>query len=72
MVSLPLKPVWMLLKFYEKLFKNPKFKAEQVLRLNENKAFDHSEAKKDFSYSPITFKKGIEILIQDIERHKNG
>ncbi len=71
-VPLPLKPVWMLLKFYEKLFKNPKFKAEQVLRLNENKAFDHSEAKKDFSYSPITFKKGIEILIQDIERHKNG
>ncbi len=32
---------------------------EQVLRLNEDKVFDHLAAKQDFKYSPRTFAEGI-------------
>ena len=34
-------------------------KAEQVLRLNEDKAFPHEEAARAFGYSPMAFEKGI-------------
>ncbi|MBW4496561.1 MAG: NAD(P)H-binding protein [Oscillatoria princeps RMCB-10] len=33
--------------------------AEQVLRLNEDKVFDHTAAKEDFNYSPRPFTEGI-------------
>ena len=32
---------------------------EQILRLNEDKVFDHTPAQKDFNYSPRTFAEGI-------------
>jgi len=34
-------------------------KAEQVLRLNENKDFSHAGAQKDFGFSPLSFEEGI-------------
>ena len=34
-------------------------KAEQILRLNENKNFDHSDATDDFGYRPHSFAEGI-------------
>ena len=34
-------------------------KAEQIRRLNEDKAFSHSEAQDAFGYAPILFKDGI-------------
>ena len=58
-IHLPLKPLLFLLNILEKFIKNPPIKAEQLLRLNENKKFSHDEAKKDFDYQPISFKKGI-------------
>ena len=39
----------------EKLEFSLKIKAEQVLRLNENKDFSYAEAQKDFGFSPLTF-----------------
>ncbi|MGB0452426.1 MAG: SDR family oxidoreductase [Bacteriovoracaceae bacterium] len=32
---------------------------EQIQRLNEDKSFDHDEAKKDFHFNPISFEEGI-------------
>jgi hypothetical protein len=32
---------------------------EQILRLNEDKVFDHQAAKEDFNYSPRSFTEGI-------------
>jgi nucleoside-diphosphate-sugar epimerase len=37
----------------------PHITPEQVLRLNENKAFSHEEAGNDFGYSPLSFDDGI-------------
>ena len=48
-----------LLTIAEKIGIRLPIKAEQVKRLNENKSFDHDDAKKIFNYSPTSFKKGI-------------
>jgi nucleoside-diphosphate-sugar epimerase len=43
----------------EKLpFRTP-VKEEQILRLNENKDFDHAEAARDFGFAPRPFAEGI-------------
>jgi len=34
-------------------------KAEQILRLNEDKAFSFDEAARDFGYKPLCFQEGI-------------
>ncbi|QNU66804.1 NAD(P)H-binding protein [Ruminiclostridium herbifermentans] len=60
-IHVPSKLSYNLLRAYEKVSKKPILKAEQVLRLNENKAFSHEEAKADFGYSPTTFEEGISL-----------
>lgn len=71
-VNIPLKPSLWLLSFYEKvclfLKCKPRLKAEQLLRLNENKDFTHREASKDFGFAPRTFKAGISSLIQELKK----
>jgi nucleoside-diphosphate-sugar epimerase len=54
------------LSIYEKLVKNPKLKEEQLLRLNENKAFEHHHATEDFNYTPRSFKDGISCLVEEL------
>lgn len=62
-IHLPMKISYNLLKAYERISKKPKLKAEQVLRLNENKDFSHEEAKKDLGYNPLSFEEGIKLEI---------
>lgn len=38
---------------------------EKVLRMGEDRAFDHNLATEDFNYSPMSFEKGIEIEIDE-------
>ena len=54
-IHIPMKLSYNLLKMYEKVSKKPKLKAEQVLRLNENKDFSYEEANKDLEYNPLSF-----------------
>lgn len=63
-IHVPMKLSHDLLKIYEKISKKPKLKAEQVLRLNENKDFSHEEAKRDFGYKPLSFEEGIRHEIE--------
>ncbi len=50
-----------------KLFqKSPRFTVGQVRRLNEDKVFDYSKAKKDFGYAPISYEDGIRREIQSL------
>lgn len=63
-IHVPMKLSYSLLKLYEKISSKPKLKAEQVLRLNENKDFSHEEAAKDFGYKPISFEDGIRLEIE--------
>ena len=41
-------------------------KAEQVLRLNENKDFSYAEAQKDFGLSPLSFEEGIGLELSKV------
>ncbi|WP_147802801.1 NAD-dependent epimerase/dehydratase family protein [Alkalicoccus halolimnae] len=64
-IHIPMKVSYGLLRAYEKVSKNPKLKAEQVLRLNENKDFSHEEAKQDLNYHPLSFEEGIKQEIKN-------
>ena len=63
-IHLPVKPVTLGLSFMEKAGVTFPIKTEQVLRLNEDKSFDYSDAKSDFGYTPISFSEGIRIEIK--------
>jgi nucleoside-diphosphate-sugar epimerase len=60
-IHVPSKPVVSLLKFFERMHIPFPIKAEQVLRLNENKDFSYAEAQKDFGFSPLSFEEGIKF-----------
>jgi len=59
-IHVPASPIIALLQAAERLRIKLPIKAEQILRLNENKAFPHYEAAEVFGYSPITFDQGIQ------------
>ncbi|KIL40127.1 3-beta hydroxysteroid dehydrogenase [Gordoniibacillus kamchatkensis] len=63
-VYVPLNTAIPLISLYNKFSKNPKIKVEQILRLNENKAFDHSEASEDFNFVSRSFAEGIGQEVQ--------
>ncbi|HSG43929.1 MAG TPA: NAD(P)H-binding protein [Anaerolineales bacterium] len=67
-LHIPSKPVVGLLKLFEKIYIPFPIKAEQVLRLNENKDFSYAEAHKDFEFSPFSFEEGIglELISEEI------
>ncbi|RJX19119.1 MAG: NAD-dependent epimerase/dehydratase family protein [Desulforudis sp.] len=50
----------------------PNFTAEQVLRLNEDKAFSHEAAADDFRYAPVSFREGIAAEIEEYQMLKKG
>ena len=56
---IPAAPVVAMLKLFERLKLPFPIKAEQVLRLNEDKAFEYTEAQRDFGFRPISFAEGI-------------
>jgi nucleoside-diphosphate-sugar epimerase len=56
---LPLSPVVLLLRGLERIGLPFRIKAEQVLRLAEDKAFSHAAAARDLGYRPRTFPAGV-------------
>ncbi|ABI68052.1 NAD-dependent epimerase/dehydratase family protein [Syntrophomonas wolfei] len=55
-------PLWFSIlaaRVYNALDKNAIISVEQVLRMQEDKAFDYEDAVRDFSYSPVSFEDGI-------------
>lgn len=58
---LPYMPIVRFLQFTGRMRLRLPIKAEQVLRLNENKAFSYEEAQRDFCFSPRSFAEGIEL-----------
>ena len=58
-VHIPSTPMVSLLKLFERLRIPFPIKAEQVLRLNENKNFNYGEAERDFGFSPLSFEDGV-------------
>jgi uncharacterized protein YbjT (DUF2867 family) len=66
LIELPLGPCRLALRLYEKLARHPRLKEEQLLRLNEDKAFTHEEATHAFGYRPRGFESGIRHLIKEL------
>ena len=60
-LHLPYIPIVRMLQFIERMRLRLPIKAEQVLRLNESKAFSYEEAQRDFGFGPRSFEEGIEL-----------
>lgn len=56
---IPSKPVVSLLSLLERMKIPFPVKGEQVLRLNEDKAFSYEEAQTDFGFRPMSFEEGL-------------
>jgi nucleoside-diphosphate-sugar epimerase len=59
-------PIVALTRSAEKIGLRLPIKAEQIQRLNEDKAFDFAEAAHDFGYNPCSFADGIRAEIQEM------
>ncbi|NOH02760.1 MAG: NAD-dependent epimerase/dehydratase family protein [Chloroflexi bacterium] len=64
-LHLPYMPIVRALQFTERMRLRLPIKAEQVLRLNENKAFSYEEAERDFGFSPRSFEEGIRTEVSN-------
>lgn len=61
-------PLWFSIlsaKIYNVISSNAKIKVEQVLRMQEDKAFSYALASKDFGYDPISFQEGIKEEVRE-------
>jgi uncharacterized protein YbjT (DUF2867 family) len=58
-VRLPLAPVIGAVRAYNAIVSKPRITVEQVLRLQEDKAFDHTAAGEAFGFSPRSFAEGV-------------
>lgn len=64
LITLPLKFSVFSAKIYNKITSKALISEEQVLRMQEDKAFSYEKAQKDFGYNPIDFEEGIQEEIQ--------
>lgn len=68
-VKLPISLSIFAARVYNAVFKNAIITVEQVMRMQEDKAFSHEAAAQDFEYSPISFEEGIR---EEIEEYLSG
>ncbi len=68
-LHLPVTPIIWIFSLLEKIMTKPPLKAEQILRLLEDKNFSHIEASKDFEFKPKEFKDVIEREIKQLHQH---
>lgn len=60
-LHLPSSPFIAVLRGAERIGLRLPLKAEQIERLNEDKAFDYGDAARDFAFSPLSFSEGIRL-----------
>jgi uncharacterized protein YbjT (DUF2867 family) len=63
-VPVPLTPLVALVRVYERLNPHPRMRAEQLLRLAEDKAFAIDSAARDLGFAPRSFAAGIRAEAQ--------
>lgn len=59
LVPVPIRPLVAAVALYERAVRNPRLKAEQILRLAEDKAFDIGPARAELGFAPRPFAAGI-------------
>lgn len=70
-IFLPLRFSIFMAEIYNFVFKRAIISVEQVQRMQEDKAFSHEEATKDFGYAPMSFEEGIKIQIEEYKNRRN-
>jgi len=65
-IHIPLIFMIWLFRFYGRMVKKPKLKVEQILRMNEDKAFDHIAAVDAFGYSPISLEAALQYQMKEM------
>lgn len=71
-LHLPYMPIVRFLQFTERMRLRLPIKAEQVLRLNEDKAFSYEDAQRDFGFSPRSFEEGIGLEVKNTRDEKTS
>lgn len=69
-IHVPSKPVVSLLAFFEQMRIPFPIRAEQVMRLNENKDFSYADAQDDFGFGPLSFEEGIGLELKQMSEGK--
>lgn len=67
-LSLPLRPAAFMIKLWSALRLPPRIQPEQVLRLEEDKAFSYEPARQDWGYAPQGWKDGLASEIEILRR----
>ncbi|MEO2075943.1 MAG: NAD(P)-dependent oxidoreductase [Bacillus sp. (in: firmicutes)] len=68
-------PLWVSIlaaRIYNALNKNAIISVEQVLRIQEDKAFPYDEATADFDYRPVSFAEGIVGEVEEYLENRRG
>jgi uncharacterized protein YbjT (DUF2867 family) len=64
LLPVPFAPMLAALKLYAAAVAKPRISVEQLLRLREDKAFDHSAASRDFGFAPRSFAEGVRAEVE--------
>jgi nucleoside-diphosphate-sugar epimerase len=64
-VKVPLSLSVLGARIYNALTKRAVISVEQVLRMQEDKAFDYQDAARDFGYAPLSFEEGIREEVRE-------
>ena len=59
-------------KLYNAVSRTPVISVEQVLRMQEDKAFDYVDAARDFGYAPLSFEEGIVEEVREYLASRTG
>lgn len=70
-IHLPASPCVKVLRTFERLSIALPIRSEQLLRLNEHKAFPWDDAARDLGYNPRTFAEGIKEQLADRARERS-
>ena len=67
LIPIPISLSILAAKAYNALFQNAIITVEQVMRMQEDKAFSHQKAGQDFGYDPLSFEQGIKEEIKEFQ-----
>jgi uncharacterized protein YbjT (DUF2867 family) len=67
-IYIPLTISILLARIYNLFFKSAIISVEQVQRMQEDKAYPHDDATRDFGFDPMTFQEGIRIQCEEYKK----
>jgi nucleoside-diphosphate-sugar epimerase len=67
-IHIPYNISYILIRLLNSLISKFPISTEQIMRMNEDKVYDYTEAFKDFGFSPISFRHGIDLEILEYKQ----